>query len=477
MPLMSTLGALKQLFVGASIEPATTYFLDQTLDKESSGTNSVANSDYDPDTNRLTLNVSNDGLVDIDVTTNQVTNQVVVNTSTQDIYTIKSKTIGGISQKSIIFGTTLLTISSTNVAGTNQYYANPISGPTYLNSVAVDSSGNRYVVGGYMGFIAPTSNPSSDQFCYIAKFDDNNTLIWQKEFNLTDGPYSHIGGFTDIKIDASDDLYVIGNYANSNNSLFGGRAQTYGLVLKLDSSGSLIWQNKFDLNTFYPERLTITNNYLYATGYGPDVLALPTICYVCKMSLSTGSVVSTITFDDFYPAGSNSVTLAIDSDLNDVDNKIYLTFFQTTASSLLTPNPYPTSVICLDESFTILFSNTFAYAIGGTSNPTFNYPARIINDYATGAMYITSFPFPGNIKHRSAFSKLPNDGSIPTTSPYTLSLSQGEAAYVTYTPTVTTPTLNNSVTTGTMDTVTYTVSTSVVAVTPTSYATIKTNIG
>ena len=88
--------------------------------------------------------------------------------------------------------------------------------------IAVDSSGNAYVTGKYY-------NGGSDSGILLAKYDSSGNLQWQKR---TSGGTEDIGH--SIKLDSSGNIYIVGQTRTN---------ATYHdiLVIKLDSSGSVIW--------------------------------------------------------------------------------------------------------------------------------------------------------------------------------------------------------------------------------------------
>jgi len=97
------------------------------------------------------------------------------------------------------------------------------------SKVCVDSSGNLYVVG--VSILSPFGS------VIIVKYDTSGTLQWQR--TVTD-PWGNTG--YDITIDTDNNLYVvgIGTYATSN--------QTF-LILKYNSSGTIQWQRSLKSNS------------------------------------------------------------------------------------------------------------------------------------------------------------------------------------------------------------------------------------
>lgn len=123
-------------------------------------------------------------------------------------------------------------------------------------SVTTDSLGNVFVVGtvqqpGFFGFSA-----------YVAKFDTNGTLLWQRGFfnNFFDEDFS------DAVCDSSNNVYVYGksSYLVGNS-----------LLVKYDPNGNVIWQRSFNGSNPLAISISPDSTNLYLTNsqqlsyYGP----------------------------------------------------------------------------------------------------------------------------------------------------------------------------------------------------------------
>lgn len=131
-------------------------------------------------------------------------------------------------------------------------------------AVEYDSQGNVYVVGGTYHNIA---NTSTNIQCLILKYGVTGELIWQKTLQDSSDPYIRGEG---LWIDNSDHLYVIAN--NDDNS-------SLGYLIKLDSSGNIIWQVQINISPDGNSTLVdidgdnqghvyITSSYNYVVGSG-----------------------------------------------------------------------------------------------------------------------------------------------------------------------------------------------------------------
>jgi len=94
-------------------------------------------------------------------------------------------------------------------------------------AIAVDGSGNVYV-NGYQ----ETDNYGNRDYGVI-KLDTNGNILWQKKIGGTGNDYGQ-----DIAVDSSGNVYVTGHQESDSYGLY-----DYG-VIKLDSSGNILWQKK-----------------------------------------------------------------------------------------------------------------------------------------------------------------------------------------------------------------------------------------
>ena len=135
------------------------------------------------------------------------------------------------------------------------------------NDIAVDSSGNVYVVG---TSDAPWGNPIRAHGGYsngfVAKLDSNGTLIWNTFLGGTDSDETAAMA---VAVDSSGNVYVVG----ASKTTWGSPVRAHdpessdGFAAKLDSKGALIW------NTFLGGKKTSGYDYSgddYASGVAVD---------------------------------------------------------------------------------------------------------------------------------------------------------------------------------------------------------------
>jgi hypothetical protein len=104
-----------------------------------------------------------------------------------------------------------------------------------FNSIAVDSSGNSYVVTTYFRAVAGVSPK-----ILIVKLDSSGNISWQRTLSGTysSDPAIYAGG---LCLDSSANVYIAGNTKDSSGILT-------GYIAKYNSSGTIQWQRKVSDN-------------------------------------------------------------------------------------------------------------------------------------------------------------------------------------------------------------------------------------
>lgn len=141
-----------------------------------------------------------------------------------------------------------LNIVKMNTSGTTLWARSfTAAGSTRINygySLAIDSSGNSYIAGGY-------ANGSNG---YLIKYNSSGTIQWQKKlssFNLY---------VNDVTTDSSGNVYIFGY-------MYSGQ---YSYIVKFDSSGNVLWQRHLELSgssTPAYGGTTDSSGNVYITGY------------------------------------------------------------------------------------------------------------------------------------------------------------------------------------------------------------------
>lgn len=122
------------------------------------------------------------------------------------------------------------------------------SGGDSANDVAVDASGNSYVVGQTYGTF-PGQTKTGDADAYVRKVDPHGKELWTRQFGPAAVPNAASPSLADlhsVRIDARGNVYVAGTVYGSGNlpgqTSAGGRDV---FVRKYTSDGILIWTQQF----------------------------------------------------------------------------------------------------------------------------------------------------------------------------------------------------------------------------------------
>lgn len=153
-----------------------------------------------------------------------------------------------------------------------------------VRSVCFDTAGNVYSTGYYIGvpsFGTSTAPATGTGNCFIQKTDPSGNLLWVKFIESRGGCWGNA-----IKTDTSGNIYVTGAFNDTTDfdpstgvySLYGfldpGGALATSFVLKLDSSGNLVWVKAIG-NTYGVHAMDldvdVTQN-IYLTGAFNDTV-------------------------------------------------------------------------------------------------------------------------------------------------------------------------------------------------------------
>lgn len=120
-------------------------------------------------------------------------------------------------------GTLYIIVAKYGSSGSLEWQRSILDTSSRLGLVAVDSSGNVYVVG---ETISPTI------YCSIVKYNSSGVLQWQR------------------KLSSSTSLFTRGVYVDSSSNLYiAAYDTTYSYAIKYNSSGALQWQRRFRVST------------------------------------------------------------------------------------------------------------------------------------------------------------------------------------------------------------------------------------
>jgi uncharacterized delta-60 repeat protein len=155
------------------------------------------------------------------------------------------------------------------------------SGTEQGNGIAVDSSGNVYVIGN----TASTGAGGNDFL--LAKYNSSGTIQWQRVLGDTGTEVGY-----SVAFDSSDNIYVAG-YTNST-----GAGGIDFLLAKYNSSGTIQWQRVLGgSGSDYGRSITIdSSDNIYVVGYTGSVGAGSDDLLIAKLP-SDGSLAGTYVLD------------------------------------------------------------------------------------------------------------------------------------------------------------------------------------
>ena len=174
--------------------------------------------------------------------------------SSEEGYNSVVDSSGNVYQMTSDLGRTSPNIIKYNSAGTFQWtrsYYDSSSGSNYGVDIAIDSSDNVYGI-----------SRIRDAWSGIVKYDSAGTVQWQRELSYTGGVDSWITPTKIVSSENKTSIYAIGY---GNDSVLG---RFYGSIVKLNTSGSLIWARRLDA----PDGITLISatergGFLYVVGY------------------------------------------------------------------------------------------------------------------------------------------------------------------------------------------------------------------
>lgn len=289
------------------------------------------------------------------------------------------------------------------------------------NNITVDTGGNAYVAGDSCG----SSSPPCGGF--ILKYDPSGTLLspWNPK------TLSGTGRCSDVKVDASGNVYATGPYRTSPQT------EPDFRLLKLNQFGSSLWSKTYNRGDFdYASALALdaSGNYIYVTGdsyNGTDYDYL-------TVKFSSSSSPSTPLWVRVYNSGGNEFPYDIAVYGND---QIYVTGDTVTikyssSGNVLATAPLRGTGIAVDGSGYVYVagyvSEMGSYGITKTSSLLTELWTQLLNIsafdvtvdvnadlYITGTTY--SGPNPGNV-FTSKYQQVPlsivtdllEDGTVGT---------------------------------------------------------------
>jgi hypothetical protein len=131
----------------------------------------------------------------------------------------------------------VMEISSTDgtVQIKKQLASDDLDQQVYATGIDVDSDENVFVTGWYYDVGDDTNK------MFIEKLDEDLDRVWTKSLE-TDNAYNMNGG--DCASDALGNIYVVGSYSVDTGNIEGTGSQTAGVLVKLNSTGTVQWTRR-----------------------------------------------------------------------------------------------------------------------------------------------------------------------------------------------------------------------------------------
>lgn len=403
MPILTSLGALK-LFQSGKPGTPVDYYID-ALDtiEPPPGQFRAWNGTYNSASDLVYALADDNGILIVDDTINNLANVFRVSQfddisgplpspSVRLEYT-EVVTLGGIENKaitgSVVSGTGpgaknyqwVSAITPANSPASNQYncvYFDSSVGA--INDIKMDGVGNKYVLVG----------DSTNKF-YVVKMDDLNSVVWQKCYDgFFPAPTTVSFSSRHLVIDGTGNIYVLQEVDQTVPTT------SYTMMLvKLDSSGNIVWQKSFTPTTA-PSEPNIT---LSATDVYVVHRKSTTSFGMYKVNAGTGSVTVSREITGVWPFYNVACF-----DLNDPSSTVRISFLDINTAT----NYYVT----LDSNLNTVTVRRLTSAV-----TYYFYFTNLVPDYNANSMHLIGRQSPGPAQP-CVVMKLPYDNTIPGTGTY-----------------------------------------------------------
>jgi hypothetical protein len=151
----------------------------------------------------------------------------------------------------------------------------PMPGSTFPSKMLASHDGNIILLGSYWPF-------GVNRKLYVAKIDTAGNLLWEYKFSPPNADDTR-----GIDIAETDDGYFIISGTFYSNNI----AKDNILVNKIDSSGNLVWYQTFDFGNDQAKSVIINTNSNYIIGCNSSFAVFPDSSYGFMLSIdSSGSV-------------------------------------------------------------------------------------------------------------------------------------------------------------------------------------------
>ncbi len=143
---------------------------------------------------------------------------------------------------------------------------------TVINSIALDTSNNLYIIWGLRGvgnvfWQSLSSSNSNDSDIFLAKLDNAGNLVWAQKAGWSSGIYEY---GNNIAIDTSGNIYIAWAY-DSYANIFGINISNTGwdgFVAKLNTSWNALWVKSMNSSRASADWINVDTSWnVYVTGY------------------------------------------------------------------------------------------------------------------------------------------------------------------------------------------------------------------
>lgn len=325
-------------------------------------------------------------------------NVVVTTTDSNFAYSVFVSSSGDIYYGGLHSATTSRIVFVKLNSSGNVVFSKVFPGVSNLQSCALDSSGNIYIVG--------RRAASGSNFApLILKLDSNGNTVWAKTYgNTATGSRE----FQSVKIDSLGYIYCVG------------LAQGGCALVKYDPSGNIVWEKVISASFYQAITIDSSNNIYYCSAYTPDGYSRGLLI---KFD-SSGNVIWERFFDDVGACAFNAVTV-------DSSGNVYCV---GTAATQTFGSAYKYGCIAKYTSSGTLQWSRYIRSLGG------ELQLRGVKINANGAICVAGYP---SVNYYFAACQLPSDGSLTGTYPNTVYINGSGTSGIS-TTTITTPTYANT---------------------------------
>jgi len=300
---------------------------------------------------------------------------------------------------------------STRIYDDSGYSGKPVAGNgvgSYdsENCLTTDSSGNVYMAA-TTGLYQTGVSTYATAF-YLIKFDSSGNIVWQRV--IKGNNTTNQASYAQSVVVSGTDIYLTGSSYNSSTT------RNYIILSKYNTSGSLQWQKSisFSNSNLYPSNGLVVDTFgnVYITAKNNFSTTSSTISYLIKLD-SSGNIIWQKSL-----SGKTSVVVSFQSLTIDSANNLYVCGQGGNNGLIIKYNSFGvliwqralaakiTAAIVEFNSIRLDAAQTKMYVCGYTNDSTYNIG---VNTISSG----NPTPTPGATKNNQILIKLTADGTFP----------------------------------------------------------------